>query len=116
MATRKSELKRLPQRLAQQISSGQVLSCHTEWPFRFVAPLCPFIMDNTKVVVEPASVVKELVENALDASGTSICVTVRVSDEGFNSIEVSDNGVLSIVGRYLNADQFACVRAWDKCG
>lgn len=65
------ELHRLPQRLAQQISSGQV-------------------------IVEPASVVRELVENALDAHATSITCTVRMSCEGFISIEVCDNGGLKI--------------------
>jgi DNA mismatch repair protein MutL len=43
-----------------------------------------------EVIQRPASVVKELMENSIDAGASSI--TVRVKDAGKTSIQVIDNG------------------------
>ena len=79
--------------------------------------ILPEILSNQiaagEVVQRPASVVKELVENSIDAKATSI--TIEVVKGGKSLIRVSDNGVgLSRDDALLSIERYATSKIFTK--
>ena len=65
-----------------------------------------------EVVERPASIVKELVENAVDASSTA--VTVEIKGGGIDFIRITDNGKGIPEGLWNASDESGNRRAPEK--
>ena len=52
-----------------------------------------------EVVERPAQVVKELIENSIDAGSSSI--NIEIENGGFDSIIITDNGPIGFEGKLL---------------
>jgi len=79
--------------------------------------ILPEILSNQiaagEVVERPSSVVKELVENCIDAGSTSI--TIEVVNGGKSLIRVSDNGIgLSRDDALLSIERYATSKLFTK--
>lgn len=78
-----SPIQRLHESLINRIAAGEVHLCIT-----FHQPCISSLV--RKIIHRPASALKELLENCLDAGTTSIRVTVK--DGGMKLLQVQDNG------------------------
>jgi DNA mismatch repair protein MutL len=67
------------------------LRAHDRRPIRRLSPTTVERIAAGEVVERPASVVKELVENAVDAG--AVAVSVRLNGGGLTALEVADNGI-----------------------
>ena len=74
-------------------------------PIRKLDPLLSSQIAAGEVVERPASVVKELVENAIDAGADRI--SIEIVDGGMELIRVSDNGRGMTREDLLSLERFA---------
>ena len=74
-------IRRLQESLINRIAAGEVCCFLCQKVHKFI---------DQKIIHRPASALKELVENCLDAGATSIRVTVK--DGGMKLLQIQDNG------------------------
>jgi DNA mismatch repair protein MLH1 len=74
-------IRRLQESLINRIAAGEVCSFLFHRVHKFI---------DQKIIHRPASALKELVENCLDAGATFIRVTVK--DGGMKLLQIQDNG------------------------
>lgn len=77
-------------------------------PIEALPPSTVRAIGSTSVISDPCSVVKELLDNALDASATS--VFIEISQNTVDLIQVKDNGHGIPVGDHA----FVCKRAYTS--
>ena len=74
-------IRRLQESLINRIAAGEVRWLFFSEGHKFI---------DLKIIHRPASALKELVENCLDAGATSIRITVK--DGGMKLLQIQDNG------------------------
>ena len=91
------QIRRLQDEVINRIAAGEV-RVHSVLPFLVSllrALTCffflfLFLFSGFEIIHRPASALKELLENCLDAGATSIRITVR--DGGMKLLQIQDNG------------------------